>query len=120
MDIEQVHLAVTTSGKLKVSEYVHNINILSVFFAECSPKTFTLLFWERSIFKYLWNCREESLTFGGKYQIWDCMTEMSSDDLFHKRRHSKLSESADVFRKKIIFKEMYSVLLVSYTRIYYH
>ena len=69
MDIEQVYLAVTTSGKLKVSEYVHNINILSVFFAECSPKTFTLLFWERSIFKYLWNCREESLTFGGKYQI---------------------------------------------------
>ena len=35
------------------------------------------------------------------------MTEMSSDDLFHKRRHSKLSESADVFRKKFIFKEMY-------------
>ena len=72
MDIEKVHLAVTSSGKLlqKVSEYVHNINnILSVFFAECSPKTFALLFWERSIFKYLWNRREESLTFGGKYQI---------------------------------------------------
>ncbi len=41
MDIEKVHLDVTSSGKVlqKVSEYVHNIiNILSVFFAECSPK----------------------------------------------------------------------------------
>ena len=83
MDIEQVHLAVTTSGKLKVSEYVHNINILSVFFAECSPKRPLPYCFGKGAFSNIYGIVEKSLWhLGGntKYEIvWQkCQVTISS------------------------------------------